>query len=485
MAGNVVTVPANTPVQCTIINDDQPATLTLTKIVVNDNGGAATPGSWTLTANAQPFVSGVSQTVNAGSYTLAESGGPGGYAASAWSCAGGSLAGSTLTLLPGQAASCSITNDDQQATLTVIKRVINDNGGARQPADFTINVAGTSPVPASFPGSAAGTIVAIAAGPYNVTESGPAGYTATFSADCSGALAIGDSKTCTITNDDRQATLTLTKSVINNSGGTALPTAWTLTANGTPFPSGVPQPVAAGDFVLAESIGPQGYTALGWACTGGSLAGSTVTVGPGATVACTIFNDDQPATLTLRKIVVNDNGGTATTADWQLSAGGIPFPSGVSQTVNAGVYVLAESIGPAGYAASAWSCTGGVLAGASLTLALGEQAACSITNDDQPGRLTVIKTVINDDGGGAAPGDFTMTVSGNAPSPASFPGSPAGTIVTLNAGPYSVGETGPAGYAGSMAGDCAGTMGLGESKTCTITNNDSPQTLRRSPRIRR
>ena len=37
---------------------------------------------------------------------------------------------------------------------------------------------------------------------------------------------------CTINNDDQPATLTLIKTVTNDNGGTALPTAWTLAADG-------------------------------------------------------------------------------------------------------------------------------------------------------------------------------------------------------------------------------------------------------------
>ena len=66
-----------------------------------------------------------------------------------------------------------------------------------------------------------------------------------------------------------------------------------------------------------------------------------------------------------------------------------------------------------------------------------------------------------------------MTVTGNNPSPASFPGSESpGTTVSLLAGPYSVSESGPTAYAPSLSADCSGTIGLGETKTCTITNDD-------------
>ena len=49
----------------------------------------------------------------------------------------------------------------------------------------------------------------------------PAGYAASYSADCTGTIAIGETKTCTVTNDDIAPTLTVIKHVINDNGGTA------------------------------------------------------------------------------------------------------------------------------------------------------------------------------------------------------------------------------------------------------------------------
>ena len=99
-------------------------------------------------------------------------------------------------------------------------------------------------------------------------------------------------------------------------------------------------------------------------------------------------------------------------------------------------------------------------------------AFVSKIGEAQTGTLIVIKNVINDNGGTALAGDFTITVTGNSPSPASFAGAAAGTTVTLNAGTYSVSETGPSGYASTSSTDCAGTIAAGETKTCTITNDD-------------
>ena len=49
--------------------------------------------------------------------------------------------------------------------------------------------------------------MALNAGPYSVSEANLPGYDATFSADCNGTIALGETKTCTIVNNDRPTTL--------------------------------------------------------------------------------------------------------------------------------------------------------------------------------------------------------------------------------------------------------------------------------------
>ena len=85
----------------------------------------------------------------------------------------------------------------------MIKHVINDNGGTQSAADFTL-IGGANDSPATSRVPRPGTTVTLDAGCYNVTETGPSGYTASFSADCSGSIATGETKTCTVTNDDSQ-----------------------------------------------------------------------------------------------------------------------------------------------------------------------------------------------------------------------------------------------------------------------------------------
>src|SRR5207249_6779736 len=79
----------------------------------------------------------------------------------------------------------------------------------------------------------------------------------------------------------------------------------------------------------------------------------------------------------------------------------------------------------------------------------------------------------NDNGGMKHAGDFTLTVSGTTPSPASFPGNEAGTLVTLKPGPYAVNEAAAAGYTTAKSEGCSGSLiHYGDTATCTVTNND-------------
>jgi Prealbumin-like fold domain len=176
------------------------------------------------------------------------------------------------------------------------------------------------------------------------------------------------------------------------------------------------------------------------------------------------------------KHVVKDNGGTATASQFTMTINGITatggnsFPGaespGTNKEVTPGSYSVTET-GPSGYSASASAdCSG--------TIAAGQTKTCTITNDDQAAHLIVIKHVIKDNGGTATASQFTMTINGiTATGGNSFPGAESpGTNKTVTPGSYNVTETGPAGYLASASADCAGTIALGQTKTCTIVNND-------------
>jgi Prealbumin-like fold domain len=96
------------------------ATLTVVKHLVNDNGGGAAAGAWSMHVKSggvdvagSPFAGaeapGVTRVLPAGSYTLSESGGPGGYNGT---ISGDCAANGAITLQPGDSKTCTITNDD-------------------------------------------------------------------------------------------------------------------------------------------------------------------------------------------------------------------------------------------------------------------------------------------------------------------------------------------------------------------------------------
>ncbi|MFH0951759.1 MAG: NEW3 domain-containing protein, partial [Patescibacteria group bacterium] len=146
---------------------------------------------------------------------------------------------------------------------------------------------------------------------------------------------------------------------------------------------------------------------------------------------------------------------------------------GITVTLDAGSYSVDEIELP-GYTKS-------IGANCSGTISNGETKTCTITNDDISPELTVIKHVINDDGGVLTAADFQMNVTAN-PGPMSFPGNETGVTISIDAGSYSVDEIELAGYAKTLGNDCAGTIAVGEKKTCTITNDDKlPKIVKSAP----
>ncbi|HET6641248.1 MAG TPA: hypothetical protein VFG77_06560, partial [Nitrososphaeraceae archaeon] len=264
--------------------------------------------------------------------------------------------------------------EPQPGTITVTKRVVNEGGGTARPSDFTITVDGNNPTPPSFDGSSSGTTVQLFEGRYSVTESGSAtsDYDSTLSRGCSGSIREGETKSCTITNTYSVSPppittgqIVVTKRVINEGGGTARPSDFTITVDGNnPTPSSFD----------------------------GSSSGTTVTLEPGR-------------------------------------------------------YSVTENSLPDYTSSSSDDCTG--------TVQAGETKECTITNEyqtkDRSAQLIVIKNVVNtpeeDSDLVLKPSAFTIVVQGNDPLPRSFPGkSGEGVVVNLNAGRYSIFEKEVDGY---------------------------------------
>ncbi|MDX1409992.1 MAG: hypothetical protein R3330_17705, partial [Saprospiraceae bacterium] len=356
----------------------------------------------------------VANAVDAGNHTVSEDGLPG-YMGGNWG--GDCNADGTITLALAEDATCTITNDDISPTLTVFKTIINDNNGTETDPDaFNLRVDGglvMHNVANEFD-----------AGPHTVSEDGLAGYTpGPWGGDCNTdgtiTLALDQDATCTITNDDIDpTTLTLIKQVVNDDGGGAVASSWTLTATGPSGFSGPGPSVSSGPGFLPgtydlSEMGPGGYAASDWVCIGGTQDDAdTVTLAPSEDASCIITNDDISPTITVFKTIVNDDGGTETDENaFGLMVNGNPVQHNVANEFVPGMYTVSET-GLAGYQAGPWG--GDCDSDGSINLVLGQQAICTITNDDIPATLTVFKTIINDNGGTVTDQNaFGLRIDGN------------------------------------------------------------------------
>jgi large repetitive protein len=439
-------------------------------------------------------VAGALQTLTAASTatTLTETIPPG-YAMTAASCSGigagtatpnlgaGTIAFNAAATAPGNAITCTITNT-KLPSLTLVKTITNDNGGAAVLASFPLTATGPTTI-TGVSGTGAVTSQLVGLGTYVLSETTLAGYTAGSWSCTAGTLtgsslvlAAGNVATCTINNNDIAPVLTLVKTITNDNGGSAVVASFPLTATGPTTITGVSgtgavtsQSVSAGTYVLSET-GPAGYTAGAWSCTAGTLTGSSLVLSLGQSSTCTINNNDISPVLTLVKTVTNDNGGTAAVIAFTLTATGPTTITGASgavavtsAAVNSGTYVLSET-GPAGYAAGAWSCTAGTLTGSSLVLAVGQTAICTINNNDIAPTLTLRKTTT----GGVNTFNFTGTNGfGSDAITTLVAGTPVtGTTKTLTLGNTAtdITETVTSGYFLSGAPTCTG-MGVGGTVT--------------------
>ncbi|NTW45476.1 MAG: hypothetical protein HGB18_00280 [Candidatus Moranbacteria bacterium] len=187
------------------------ATLFVRKEVVNDDGGTLVARDFGLRVldargndvTGSPVAgseSGIAFALPAGSYWIGERSVTG-YVLKGFE--GDCGVDGSVTLVAGESRSCTVVNDDIAPRLTVVKHVINDNDGTLSAGNFTMTVSGTGVSEPFFAGSETGTTVTLRPGSYEVGEIGDAGYSMTATESCSGTIALGEHRTCTLTNDDK------------------------------------------------------------------------------------------------------------------------------------------------------------------------------------------------------------------------------------------------------------------------------------------
>ncbi|MFK4834629.1 hypothetical protein ACI3KY_02750 [Microbacterium sp. ZW T2_14] len=551
------------------------STLTLVKSV---QGGTAAPSSWTLNAQSTdagsplafaPGTTGVKHDVTPNArYQLFETNGSPLYAqtdnrtnlqsnplsSGSATCIrvdgnGNPVQGSGFSdginggvnVPLGFNVACTLVN--QTASLTLLKHVVNDNGGSATASEWKLT--GT---PATLAGLSATTVTGsetqVPASTfqvrprhtYTLTESSVPGYQfqklqqlvggswvdVLANADPAGfprkdgngnwliQVAGLDTPVYRFVNDDVAPKLTLLKEVVNNNGGVAVKTDWTLSATtpggpsisgvtGTPAVSG--QNVEAGVvYTLGESA-IAGYDLSTLSCTGyaGTTKGSpTLTLKPGDDVTCTFTNDDLPGKLTLVKVVDASNGGTAVAADWNqkltVKRGAdatLTFNHNETKDVPAGVYTLAEVNQITGYEWTNLVCSTGQtsLANKTVTVANGANVTCTFTNRAIKPTLTLVKVVDNKNGAGSATPDlWTLTAAADGQTSVTGQGTASGAVMpgaeyTLteseNVSGYTAGDwscyvTGSDPRVAFPIDDDVVVPAVGKNVTCEITNTAVP-----------
>ena len=451
------------------------------------NVSGATPFSDTLQGDATTGT----RVVDTGTYDISEAAGSDtdmNQYDSSYSCLrnGSAFLSGTGTSISGISVAradfiqCTFTNTLKTGTVVVHKDVQGPNGEDITDVsnNFTIQLDGDNSETVIDEESVI--YANVLAGVHTISEINiPNGYELdSITNEGSVVVNAGETTDVYVVNKQKPTTLTLTKTVVNNNGGTKQVSDFVLKIDNTEVTSGVANAVTPGNYIVSE-INLPGYTASSW--SGDCDADGEVTLALGENKTCTITNDDQPAHLIVIKHVDNSNGGSESAGNFTMTINGITVEDGqasfageeapgTDKIVYPGSYSVTES-GPEGYQQDNASddCSG--------IIALGQTKTCTITNGDLPATLIVKKHVINDNGGNALASDFTMNVTGTNVSDDSFAGSEEGTSITLNAGSYSVSEDIVDGYNESIGASCSGIIANGETKICTITNNDVAPTI--------
>jgi hypothetical protein len=397
--------------ECTVTHDDIGPTLLVETLVINNDDGTKETNDFEISVDGENVSTstfagdpdGVLVTLNAGEYSVSGAPQVDYVQAASLGCSGAISLGENLV--------CTITYGDigetspsASATLTVIKKVTNDNGGSDLAEDFIIFIDATNPSSDSFSGAEdPGTTITLDAGSYSVSASEFAGYTTLLSKGCHGDIAVDDKagRICTVTSNDKPATLNVITTMVNSDGGAKTIADALISVSG----ENVSTSTFSGSDGTAVTLDAGAYSVYGAALDGYThtfSSGCTGTAEVGDSFTCTIAYDDiydggtggtggEPAgetptptsTLDIIVEVVNDDGLDAAASDFEITvdaanASAVSFSGSVSNTavtIDEGDYDVSVDIGGLYYdAVLGESCSG--------TTEGGEVITCTITLDD-------------------------------------------------------------------------------------------------------
>ena len=292
-------------------------TLTVTKVVVNDNGGTKVVANFPLFVNGNSVTSGASNTLAPATYTVTETS-DSNYTAS---FTGDCNSSGSVTLAAGQNKTCTITNNDNvpaptTGTITIQKTVNNDNGGTAVASNFTFRIDGSVAM--------LNTPVTVSAGSHTLTEDSFSGYTAgVWGGACAvnGSITVvaGQNYTCTISNNDNAVAPTTGIIVVDKVTNPAASTqsfAFTTTGTGyngfslTDTAAANSQVVGSGSYSVSETV-PTGWTQTGVSCVssiGDTELPTALEVDAGETITCTFTNTKEIEVPPVEDVCLNLDG---------------------------------------------------------------------------------------------------------------------------------------------------------------------------------
>jgi len=357
------------------------------------------------------------RTYAPGSYAVSESFGDGQAIGAGWAVAfsGDCDSDGNVSLDYGDAKTCTITNS-KLPQLTVVKVIEGGNG-----AGFDLKVNDTT-VLDDIDGNggqvtntyAVDTAYVVSETLANGNPVDPGLWETTTSGDCSGTLAAGDDKTCTITNK-RRPELTVIKQIEGGDGSSfdiSVGQAKVLDDAGDGASD--TRSYDPGTYAITETLGNGDAVPAGWSTSySSSCAEGSVTLDYGDAKTCTITNSKLPQLIVIKDVV----GGAKSSSDFQISVSGdSPSPSsfsgsadGTVVTLEPGDYDVSENEDSHYSVSYSADCKDG-------SIEYGESKTCTITNTRKPSSITIDKvaspTSVPEPGGDVT---FTLRVHNTSP----------------------------------------------------------------------
>ena len=379
-----------------------------------------------------------------------ESPGPPGWALTGLTCTPGGTADlasgfATIDLVAGAEVTCTFTNTQSQASLTIVKDT-SPNG----PQDFAFTTTGDGLSDFSLDDdtdptlSNSVTFTDLTPGQFSITETAVPGWaitglvcdTTNYGAGADTifvTLNSGDHVTCTFTNTE-YGSITVVKNAVADTPADQGQDFTFFTSLGTVVLDDDTDPtlsdtatfgeVLPGQYSVVESLGLPGWALTGLTCTPGGatdLASGVATIDlvAGADVTCTYTNTQSQATLTIVKDTLpngpQDFAFTTTgdgLSDFSLDddtdatlANSVTFTD-----LTPGQFAITEAADP-GYTLTSLTCDtpnhGASADTIFVTLNSGEHVTCTFTNTEY-GSITIVKHAIADDGPTDQGQDFTF-----------------------------------------------------------------------------